>query len=566
MASLVVSTLMLRRLLASSKLPVKPRRQAPAAVAAAATVVSHAEEEGAQAPAPLARLSATFQKKVSTRRVKKPFARACHAAHVIALLLSFALKLRKYKFDVRASMGDRMAIASILSENESKGAGRLVEDEVKERVAAVEAKLDRYRPVLSALTAGINPELSLSDWGGAECAQLVANLKLPRYAEAFGRNLTGPKLKGLKIAHLPQLGVTPFEHQKAVLRGLEQLHRALAAKVEEQNVRTSWTGLSIARDHALRARAQSPAPGGAQGAQGARAPPPPPPVPLWPRGFGRAMQEQRAAAKQMHPNFKTTPPPRTRTTVRMGQAQQAQQVQQVQQVQQQYQQQAMGAAEHMLSAPAYALAPAPPSPASPAARSGAPGAITVPFGGYAPIADDGPTHAMPAPPHNTPARPMSARYSSPSPRQPAGPQRPTSARASAARFAESPRERRVLEAVESEHHHLGGMGGGMGGNEWAAAEGSPWDYQADYLQAEASPLDYSLNVRRLLPKDPLPPGAALAHAMALRRPPVATGGVLLASKEAKRKARQAPPSSPESRRNSREAEEAPIFLSVSACR
>ena len=71
-------------------------------------------------------------------------------------------------------------------------------------------------------------------------------------------------------------------------------------------MRTSWTGLSIARDHALRARAQSPAPGGAQGAEGTRAPPPPPPVPLWPRGFGRAMQEQRAAAKQMHPNFTRT--------------------------------------------------------------------------------------------------------------------------------------------------------------------------------------------------------------------------------------------------------------------
>lgn len=239
----------------------------------------------------------------------EPLRQMAHAARVVALCASYEHHRRVHRRRARQLLRDRMVITAILRENASKGAQRLADAAVRERVSAVERKLDAVRPVLDRLTAKIDPALALDEWGGAECAQLLRNMHLPAYAPAFERNLTGAKLASLEIYHLPQLGVHPFEDQKTVLQAIKELQRALAAQVEEQSVRSSWESLSMVRETALRsimsgrakARANSPAHAHAAEATAPSAKASPRGgggVGLWPDGFGRAILQQRAMAKQ----------------------------------------------------------------------------------------------------------------------------------------------------------------------------------------------------------------------------------------------------------------------------
>ena len=238
-----------------------------------------------------------------------------HAARVIALCLSYAQARRVHRELARRLLKERLVIAAILDENAAKGTQRLQEAAVRERVAEAEKKLEAVRPLLDTLTAGIDPAKPLSEWGGAECARLITNMQLPAYAESFERNLTGQKLMHLKIHHMPQLGVKPFEHQKALLRTLEQLTEALSAQAEEASVRAAWASLALMREQTLskvtssrerrrdlsssslsppsspeRARPDFAA-SGAEVAQQGGGPG------MWPEGFGVAMQHKRTSAR-----------------------------------------------------------------------------------------------------------------------------------------------------------------------------------------------------------------------------------------------------------------------------
>ena len=48
-------------------------------------------------------------------------------------------------------------------------------------------------------------------------------MQMAGHAEAFSLNLSGEKLRRLRISQLPQLGVHTFEQQKTVMRSIEQL-------------------------------------------------------------------------------------------------------------------------------------------------------------------------------------------------------------------------------------------------------------------------------------------------------------------------------------------------------
>ena len=150
------------------------------------------------------------------------------AALTIFAFLQYVGQRRRQLRRQQALLPEREALAALLRENATKGQQRLVEQAAGARVLAATARLDGCQPIFTTLLANIPPAVRLPEWGPEHCATFVRNLGLPCYASAFGSNLDGAKLSALTIDQLPQLGVSDFGHQRAVLRGLEKAQEALA--------------------------------------------------------------------------------------------------------------------------------------------------------------------------------------------------------------------------------------------------------------------------------------------------------------------------------------------------
>ena len=182
----------------------------------------------------------------------------------------------------QALLQRREAIADLLQLNALKGRQRLTEEAAEAQVTAATERVAACRPVLDAYLAGIALDVPVDAWGGEQCAAFIYNVGLPRYAEAFERNLSGARLFELSITQLPQLGVNEWSHQQALLRALEQVRHALGALDEQR------TALE-ARDRLL-ASANAAAPR-------TRVAPPPSALAARAAGFGKGKGAADAAAR-----------------------------------------------------------------------------------------------------------------------------------------------------------------------------------------------------------------------------------------------------------------------------
>ena len=139
------------------------------------------------------------------------------------------------------TLQQKLAMAKLLEDNKAMGVRRV-------ESWRLSCSLAEVAWVFTSLCAKVSPqvmEAGLEAWDGADCAHFVCNLGLSQYAESFAFNLRGTTLPTLKMAQLAQLGVTAFDHQKAIMEGIRQLIDAFARKQRAQKANEAWSNLLV---------------------------------------------------------------------------------------------------------------------------------------------------------------------------------------------------------------------------------------------------------------------------------------------------------------------------------